>query len=115
MSQLDLGQMLARAQEVQQRVERLRRELATRTVEASAGAGLVTAVATGELRIREVRIDPGLLEGGDRALLQDLVAAAVNQALGRAQEMVQSELQRVAGVPLGAVAPPGGAPESGGA
>jgi DNA-binding YbaB/EbfC family protein len=115
MSQVDLGQWLARAQEVQQRVERLRRELATRTVEASAGAGLVTAVATGELRIRELRIDPSLVEGGDRALLQDLTAAAVNQALQRAQEMVQSELQRVAAGPLGDMVPPGAAQEPGGA
>jgi DNA-binding YbaB/EbfC family protein len=114
-SQVDLGQWLAHAQEVQQRVERLRRELATRTVEASAGAGLVTAVATGELRIRELKIDPSLVEGGDRTLLQDLVAAAVNQALQRAQEMVQTELQRVAGGPLGAMAPPGGVPGPGGA
>lgn len=114
MSQADLGQWLARAQEVQQRVERLRRELATRTVEASAGAGLVSAVATGELRIREVKIDPSLLEGGDLTLLQDLLAAAVNQALHRAQEMVQTELQRAAGGPLGAMMPPGTNPESGG-
>lgn len=113
MSQVDLAQWLARAQAVQQRVERLRRELAGRSVEASAGAGLVTAVATGELRIRELRIDPSLIEGGDRALLQDLVAAAVNQALHRAQEMVQAELQRAAGGELAAMSPDG-ASSSGG-
>lgn len=114
MSEPDLGQWLARAQEVQQRVERLRQELANRTVEASAGAGLVTAVATGELRIRELRIEPSLVEGGDRALLQDLVTAAVNQALHRAQEMVQAELQRAAGGALGGMAPPGSSPGSSG-
>jgi DNA-binding protein YbaB len=65
----------------------------------------VTAVATGELRIAEIRIEPGVLASGDRALLQDLVAAAVNAALGRAQQMVQEELQRLALVPGGM--PPG--------
>ncbi|MEN8181164.1 MAG: YbaB/EbfC family nucleoid-associated protein, partial [Myxococcota bacterium] len=90
-------QWLTRAREMQERMERLRQELATRRIEASAGAGLVTAVATGELRILEIRIDPGLIEGGDRAMVQDLVASAVNEALRRAQEMVQSELQRAAG------------------
>jgi hypothetical protein len=54
-------------------------------------------VATGELRIREVRIEPSLFESGDREMIQDLVAAAVNAALAAAQKMVQEELQRVAG------------------
>ena len=97
MSQPDLSQWLSRAREVQEHMERLRRELATRRVEASAGAGLVTVVASGELRILEVRIDPSLLAGGDRDMLQDLVASAVNEALRRAQELVQGELQRAAG------------------
>jgi DNA-binding YbaB/EbfC family protein len=78
-------------------METLRRDLARRTVDASAGGGMVTVVATGELRILEVRIEPALLETGDRAMLQDLVAAAVNEALVRAQAMVQEELQRATG------------------
>ena len=97
MSPQDLSALLERAREMQARMESLRRDLARRTVEASAGGGMVTAVATGELRIQSVRIEPALLETGDRGMLEDLVAAAVNQALVRAQAMVQEELQRAAG------------------
>jgi DNA-binding YbaB/EbfC family protein len=93
----DLSALLKRAQEMQGRMAELQRELAHRTVEASAGGGMVTAVATGELRIREIRIEPGLVSGGDAAMLQDLVAAAVNAALARAQQMIQEEMQKAAG------------------
>ncbi len=100
MSQPDLSQLFAKAQEMQSRLAKVQQELARRTVEASAGGGMVTVVASGELRIIEVRIEPGLIESGDRAMLQDLVAAAANAALANAQKMVQEEMQRVAGVPL---------------
>jgi DNA-binding YbaB/EbfC family protein len=100
MSQPDLSQLFAKAQEMQSRLAKVQQELARRTVEASSGGGMVTVVASGELRIIEVRIEPGLIESGDRAMLQDLVAAAANAALADAQKMVQEEMQRVAGVPL---------------
>ena len=105
MSQPDLSELFAKAQEMQSRLAKVQQDLARRTVEASAGGGMVTVVASGELRIIEIRIEPGLIESGDRAMLQDLVAAAANAALADAQKMVQEEMQRVAGVPL--FAPPG--------
>jgi DNA-binding YbaB/EbfC family protein len=100
MSQPDLEALLARAREVQTRLAELQRELARRSVEGSAGGGMVVAVASGDLRIREVRIEPALLQSGDRQMLQDLVAAAVNAAIASAQRMVQEEMQRVAGAPV---------------
>jgi len=93
-SQPDWSELLKKAQEVQTRMQQVQQDLARRTVEGSAGGGMVT----GDLRIREIRIEPSLLEGDDRGMLQDLVAAAVNAALGNAQRMVQEELQRVAGM-----------------
>jgi hypothetical protein len=96
MSAPDLAAWMRRAQEVQQRMAELQRDLARRRVEGSAGAGMVRAVASGELRILEVEIDPALLASGDRAMLQDLVAAAVNAAIANAQRMVQAEMQRAA-------------------
>jgi hypothetical protein len=99
-SQPDLDALLARAREVQTRLADLQRDLARRTVEGSAGGGMVVAVAAGDLRIREVRIEPGLLASGDREMLQDLVAAAVNAAIQNAQRMIQEEMQRVAGAPV---------------
>ncbi len=90
----DLGRLMEQARQVQSRLASLQQELATRRFEASAGGGMVTAVATGALRIVEVRIEPSLLASGDREMLQDLTAAAVNAALTSAQTAVQEELQR---------------------
>jgi DNA-binding YbaB/EbfC family protein len=85
---------MSKAREAQTKLAELQRELAMRRVEGSAGGGMVTVVASGALRILEVRIEPSLLETSDRAMLQDLTAAAVNAALARAQQMVQEELQK---------------------
>jgi DNA-binding YbaB/EbfC family protein len=106
-SQVELGELLARAREAQSRLAELQRELSARRVEASAGGGMVRAVASGGLRILEIQIEPSLLATGDREMIQDLTAAAVNAALSRAQELVQQELQRASlalGLPQ---APPG--------
>ena len=94
MSPPDLGELMAKAKEVQERLAEVQRDLARRRVEGSAGGGMVTAVASGELRILELRIEPSLIEGGDREMLQDLAAAAVNAALANAQRMIQEEMQR---------------------
>jgi len=96
-SQPDMGELLKRAQEMQQRLAELQKDLARRTAEGSSGGGMVTVVATGELRILEIRIEPELLASGDRDMLQDLIAAVVNAALAAAQRMVQEEMQRAAG------------------
>ncbi len=97
MSSPDMSEILAKAQQVQGRLEQLQRELAMRRFEGSAGGGMVTAVASGELRILEVKIEAGLLEGRDREMIQDLCAAAVNAALANAQAGVREEMQRLTG------------------
>jgi len=90
----DLGALLEKAREAQEKLQTLQRELALRRVEGSAGGGMVTAVATGALRVLEIKIEPQLLESGDREMIQDLVAAAVNAALTNAQTLIQEEMQR---------------------
>ncbi|MGI9431004.1 MAG: YbaB/EbfC family nucleoid-associated protein [Myxococcota bacterium] len=97
MSQPDMSELLKRAQEMQERMAELQRDLARRTAEGSSGGGMVTAVATGELRILEIRIEPELISSGDQAMLQDLIAAAANAALANAQRMVQEEMQKAGG------------------
>jgi DNA-binding YbaB/EbfC family protein len=104
----DLPSLLAKAQEMQTKLAEVQRDLARRRVEASSGGGMVTAVATGDLRILEIRMEPSLVEGGDLAMLQDLTAAAVNAALAKAQQMVQEEMQRAAGGGLFGAGMPGG-------
>jgi DNA-binding YbaB/EbfC family protein len=93
-SQPDLSSLLARAKQMQARLAEVQRGLAARRVEGTAGGGMVTVVASGDLRILEVRIEPSLIAAGDREMLQDLTAAATNAALANAQRMVQEELQR---------------------
>ncbi len=110
MDQNDMGGLLAKAQEMQSRLGQLQQELASRTVEASSGGGMVTVTATGDLRVQSIQIEASVLEGGDKDMLQDLVAAAVNAALAQAQRMVQEEMQKVAGIPgLGGLGNLGGA------
>ena len=108
MSQPNLAELMAKAQEVQAKMAAVQADLARRKVEGSAGGGMVTAVATGALRILEVRIEPALWDSGDRAMIQDLAAAAVNAALTSAQRMIQEEMQRASQgltIPLPPVTP----------
>jgi DNA-binding YbaB/EbfC family protein len=103
----DLGALMEKARAVQSRLAELQRDLAARHFEGEAGGGMVRATVSGALQVLEVRIEPSLLAAGDRPMLEDLVAAAVNSALRNAQAAVQQELQR-AGAAMG-VAGPGGA------
>ena len=97
MSAPNIGDILKQAQRMQEKMGELQRELAMRRFEASSGGGMVEAVVSGELRVLEIRIEPSLITGGDREMIQDLTAAAVNAALTRAQEGVQKEVQRLQG------------------
>lgn len=93
----DIKDLLSKAQEMQGRLAELQRELAAKRFEGSAGGGMVTAVVSGELRVLEIQIEPGLVAGGDRDMIQDLCAAAVNAALTNAQQGAQEEMQRLTG------------------
>lgn len=93
----DLGGLLKQAQALQERLAAAQEELATRTVEGSAGGGMVTVVINGRLQVVSVRIDPSLLEQPDREMLQDLVVAAVNAAVAAAQQMLGQEMGKLTG------------------
>ena len=94
MSQPDMNDLLAKAQQAQAKLANLQQSLARRSVEGTSGGGMVTVKATGELRILEIRIEPSLLASEDQGMIEDLTAAAVNAALANAQKMVQEEFQR---------------------
>jgi DNA-binding YbaB/EbfC family protein len=97
MSEPDLGKLMSMAKDMQDQMATMQEELQERRVEGGAGGGMVTAVVRGDLRLAELRIEPSLIEGGDRELIQDLVTAAVNAALTNAQSMVQQEMQKASG------------------
>ena len=89
--------MLRQAQQLQQRILRLQEELESATVEATAGGGVVTAVVTGKLRIESLTIDPEVVAPDDVEMLSDLVLAAVNEGLEKANEMVSSRMSSLTG------------------
>ena len=90
----DFGDLLSKAKQAQEKLQELQRDLATRRVEGSAGGGMVRAEVSGAMRVLAVHIEPELLASGDREMLQDLVAAALNAALESAQRMMQEEMQK---------------------
>ncbi len=89
--------LMRQVQKMQKKITKLQEELAERTVEASVGGGMVTAVANGKQEIVSIHIDPEVVNPEDVEMLQDLVVAAVNEALRRSQEMVQEEMAKVTG------------------
>jgi nucleoid-associated protein EbfC len=94
---------MQQAQKMQEDMKRLQDELAVTEVEGQSGAGLVKVVLTCKFQVRRVTIDPSLF-GDDRDMLEDLVAAAFNDASRRADEMTQQKMGSLAtGLPL----PPG--------
>ena len=92
-----LGNIVKQAQELQERLSQVQEQAAARTVEASAGGGMVTVVVSGRLEVVSLRIDPAVLKSGDIDMLQDLVIAAVNQGIRSAQQAVAEEMKKVTG------------------
>ena len=92
-----LGNIMKQAQELQERLGQIQEQAAARTVEASAGGGMVTVVVNGRLQIMSLRIDPEVLKSHDVEMLQDLILAAVNQGIHNAQEMMAEEMKKVTG------------------
>ena len=89
--------MMKQAQQLQRRMEQLQQELESATVEASAGGGVVTVVVTGKMTVESIVIDPEVVSPEDVDILQDLVTAAVNEGLNKAQEMVSSRMGELTG------------------
>lgn len=92
-----LGDLFQKAQELQDKLAKIQDEAEKRTVESSAGGGMVRAVVNGKLQVISVTIEPVVLESGDRDMLQDLVVAAVNEGIRRAQEMMAREMSALTG------------------
>ncbi|HKK00862.1 MAG TPA: YbaB/EbfC family nucleoid-associated protein [Desulfuromonadales bacterium] len=92
-----LGNIMKQAQQMQQKMNRVQAELAERQVEATVGGGMVTAVVNGQQQLVSLKIEKGVVDPEDVEMLQDLVLAAVNEALKKSQEMVQEEMGKVTG------------------
>jgi DNA-binding YbaB/EbfC family protein len=92
-----LGNMMKQAQMMQQKMARMQEELGARQVEASAGGGMVTAVVNGRQQVLSLVIEKSVVDPADVEMLQDLVLAAVNEALKKSQEMMQQEMAKITG------------------
>lgn len=94
---LGMEDILKQAQELQSKLQQLQVEAEKKTVEASSGGGMVTVVVNGKLQVLSIRIEPSVIQSGDREILEDLVAAAVNEAIRKAQQMMAEEMSRATG------------------
>ena len=92
-----MGNMMKQAQKLQSQMMNLQEELADKTVESSSGGGMVTVVANGRQQVVSIQIENEVVDPDDVDMLQDLVLAAVNDALAKAQEMVSSEMGKLTG------------------
>jgi len=92
-----LGDLMKQAQRLKAEMERIQAEAATKTVEGSAGGGMVTTVANGKGELLSVKIDPEVMRGEDVEMLQDLITAAANDALRKARELLAQEVSRLTG------------------
>ena len=89
--------MMRQAQQLQQQMVKLQEELETATVETTSGGGVVTAVVSGKMKLESLTIDPEVVSAEDVEMLQDLVQAAVNEGLEKAQEMASSRMSSLTG------------------
>lgn len=91
----NMGQIMKQAQQIQSKMAKLQEELGDRTVEASSGGGMVTVVANGRQEVLSIKIDQEVIDPDDSEMLQDLIMAAVNDALVRARDMMSAEMGKL--------------------
>ena len=109
MPQPNMNQMLKQVQKMQADMMKAQEALALETVTSSAGGGMVTVTITGDLNVKEITIDPDAIDPEDAELLQDMVLAAVNEAIRQAQELAANKMGGLTGgLDLGSMGlPPG--------
>jgi DNA-binding YbaB/EbfC family protein len=107
MEGMDMNKMLQQLGQMQQQMQQAQAELANETVEATAGGGMVTVVANGAGEIKQIKIDPKAIDPNDPEMLEDMVLAAVNEAVRSAHSLMESKLGGLAGGALGGLGLPG--------
>ena len=94
---MDMKQMMRQAQKMQKELNKAQEEIATMSFEATAGGGMVTAVASGDMAITSLTIDPDAVDPEDVEMLQDMVVAAVTEALRGVSELSNQRMSAVTG------------------
>lgn len=92
-----MGNVMKQAQKLQAKMQRLQEEMAEKTVETTSGGGMVKVVASGKQQVVSIQIEKEVVDPDDVEMLQDLILAAVNDALLKSQEMVTREMSKLTG------------------
>ncbi len=93
----NIGNIMKQAKKMQEKMTRLQEELETRTVEAQAGGGMVRVIVNGKFEVVSLKIEKEVVNPEDIEMLQDLIAAAVNEGIRKSQEMASSEMAKITG------------------
>ena len=102
----NMNNLLKQAQKMQKQMEQMQEDVENQKVEASAGGGAVTAVVTGKKELVEIKLTEEIVDPDDIEMLQDLIVAAVNEAIRKADEMANQQMSKV----TGGMSIPGGMP-----
>lgn len=92
-----MGNMMKQAQKLQSQMMKLQEEMADKTVETTAGGGMVKVIANGRQQVVSIKIEKEVVDPDDVEMLQDLILAAVNEALSKSQEMAAAEMSKLTG------------------
>jgi DNA-binding YbaB/EbfC family protein len=92
-----MGNLLKQAQEMQARITKVQEELGQKTVEGSAGGGMVQVTVNGQLNINAVKIDPTVINAEEKEMLEDLILAAVNDGMRKARDLASAEMSKITG------------------
>ncbi len=94
---MDIQQMMQQARELQEKMAGAQNELATKEVSSTVGGGMVTVTVNGRSEIIDLKIETEVIDRDDPEMLQDLIKAAVNDAMAKAREMIQAEMAKLTG------------------
>ncbi len=92
-----MGDLLKQAQEMQARMAKIQEALASKTVQGSAGGGMVQVTVNGQFNITQVQIEPSVINAAEKDMLEDLILAAVNDGMRKARELASAEMSKLTG------------------
>ena len=99
--EMNFNELLKQVQKMQEQAKKIQEQLANKSVTASSGGGMVTVTMSGKQEIREIKLDPVCVDPRDIPMLEDLILAAVNQAVLRTKELASEEMKQLTGgIPL---------------
>jgi len=104
---MDMDKLLQQVGQMQEEMQKAQDELANQTVEATAGGGMVTVTANGAGEIKQIKLDPKAIDPNDPEMLEDMVLAAVNEAIRSAHSLMETKLGGLTGGALGGLGLPG--------